>query len=238
MREELNKLIALQVSDLQIKGLEDKLAAGHKEMEDRLSALEEKRAETKKLLARIESNEQERKDLEAGIEENQAHIKDRQSKLMTIQTNREYQSLLKEIEDTKAAVKEKEEKIVPLMEVDEETQKRLEELKNLIEAEEKLLKEEEVKVENLATDVNKKKTTIKKKRNKQAKDIPTSLKNRYNQLRDHRNGVAIVGVTNSVCQGCFMNIPPQQYNDVMRGEQLIACPTCQRIMYHQAEGEE
>lgn len=237
MQEELNKLIALQASDLQIKELEEKLAAGQEEIEKRMAAIEQKNAEIEELLSKIEESEKERKELEAGIEDNHAHIKDRQSKLMTIQTNREYQSLLKEIEDTKAAAKEQEEKIVRLMEIDEDIKNRLAELRNQTETEENLLKEEKEKVEKLAQDVNKKKSAIEKKRDKQAKDIPDSLKNRYNQLRDQRNGVAIVGVSNSVCQGCFMNIPPQRYNEVMKGEQLIACPTCQRIMYHQAEGE-
>ncbi|MFO7760488.1 MAG: zinc ribbon domain-containing protein [Thermodesulfobacteriota bacterium] len=237
MQEELKKLIALQASDLQIKALEDELAAGQKEIENRIEAIEEKKAEIEELSARIEDNKKERKELETGIEDNQAHIKNRQSRLMTIQTNREYQSLLKEIEETKTRIKEQEEKIVNLMELDEDIQKRLVELKNLTETGENLLKEEKEKVEKLSVNVNKKKTTIEKKRDKQAKDIPANLKSRYNQLRSNRNGVAIVGVTNSVCQGCFMNIPPQQYNEVLRGEQLIACPSCQRIMYHQSEEE-
>ena len=46
---------------------------------------------------------------------------------------------------------------------------------------------------------------------------------------------AIVPVINGVCQGCFMSIPPQQFNDILRGDKLLNCPTCQRILYHQPE---
>jgi hypothetical protein len=32
-----------------------------------------------------------------------------------------------------------------------------------------------------------------------------------------------------------MSIPPQQFNDIMKGDRMFNCPTCQRILYHQPE---
>jgi predicted nucleic acid-binding Zn-ribbon protein len=32
-----------------------------------------------------------------------------------------------------------------------------------------------------------------------------------------------------------MNIPPQRYNQLLKGDQLFDCPTCQRIIYHRPE---
>ena len=56
---------------------------------------------------------------------------------------------------------------------------------------------------------------------------------KYDTLRQHRNGLGVVNVLGGVCQGCFMAIPPQQYNLLLRGDQHFDCPTCQRIMYHE-----
>jgi hypothetical protein len=35
-----------------------------------------------------------------------------------------------------------------------------------------------------------------------------------------------------------MNIPPQLYNDLMKEDKLISCPTCHRIMFHETETAE
>ena len=71
-----------------------------------------------------------------------------------------------------------------------------------------------------------------------ATKINTPVLRKYDMLRERRNGKAIVPVTKGVCQGCFMSIPPQQFNDILRGDKMLNCPTCQRILYHQPEKSE
>lgn len=235
MKTELIHLIELQSIDLNIKKMDDQLNAGNADIEKRQLAIASKREEISTCTARIEDNEARRRELEAEVEDEAVRVKDRQTKLMNVQTNREYQSLLKEIEDSKRSCKNKEEETMHLMEQAETLQKKIEELTNLAEAEEALLAEEQKKIAALEASIQAKKNKVEKSRATQAKKIPASMKNRYEQLRDRRNGIAIVGVTNGVCQGCFMNIPPQQYNEVLRGDDLISCPTCQRMMYFQAE---
>ena len=57
-------------------------------------------------------------------------------------------------------------------------------------------------------------------------------------LRTRRNGKAVVGVVNGICQGCFMSIPPQHFNDILKGDRMLNCPTCQRILFHKPESNE
>jgi predicted nucleic acid-binding Zn-ribbon protein len=35
-----------------------------------------------------------------------------------------------------------------------------------------------------------------------------------------------------------MAIPPQQFNEIRKGERLHLCPTCQRILYYREEEQE
>ena len=237
MKTELTHLIELQLIDLTIKKMDDELNAGNLDIERRNAEINAKKDEIASCTARIEENGVRRREIDADIEDEATRIKDRQTKLMNVQTNREYQSLLKEIEDSKTSTKDKEEESMHLMEQEENLQKKIAELTNLVEAEEKLLAEEKEKISALSAEIEAKKVKVEKSRTTQAKKISGPMKNRYEQLRDRRNGIAIVGVTNGVCQGCYMNIPPQQYNEVLRGEDLISCPTCQRMMYFQAEAE-
>ena len=71
-----------------------------------------------------------------------------------------------------------------------------------------------------------------------AKGIDASVLRKYDMLRTRRNGKAVVGVIKGVCQGCFMSIPPQHFNNILKGDKMLDCPTCQRILFHNPESTE
>jgi hypothetical protein len=68
--------------------------------------------------------------------------------------------------------------------------------------------------------------------------LPAPLLKRYEFILTRRNGSAISEVRAGVCQGCHLNILPQQYIDLQKGEEIIQCPHCQRILYWLGEEEE
>jgi predicted nucleic acid-binding Zn-ribbon protein len=189
------------------------------------------------LKEKIEAAETQRRELEAELADELSRIKERQSKMMQVQTNREYQSLLKEIEDGKKSIKDKEEEIVRVMETAEANAKILAEQENLIKEDKKALAEESTEVKKHAGEIERKKAKIVTKRESMAKNIKPSTLRKYDMLRTRRNGKAVVGVVNGICQGCFMSIPPQQFNDILKGDRILNCPTCQRILFHQAESD-
>lgn len=235
MKEDIRQLTELQVIDLQIASLDQEIGAGQADLDKRKSDLEERQAAIAELKKKIAEADARRRALEAEHADELTRIKERQSKMMQVQTNREYQSLLKEIEDGKKGNKEKEEEIVKVLEQIDSYEKIIKEESGLCDAEAKSLAKESAKIESLAADINKKKAGIVKKRDGMAKVFSPVLLSKYNKLRERRNGKAVVGVKKGVCQGCFMNIPPQQYNEILRGDRMLFCPTCQRILYHQPE---
>lgn len=237
MNEEIRQLTELQLIDLQIAKLDEEIDAGNAEIEALRKALEERKGSILKLQEKIEAAEVRRRELEAEHANELSRIKDRQSKMMQVQTNREYQSLLKEIEDGKKANKAKEDEIIQLMEKMEALKTSIEEQTELCKEEENLLATEAKKVDGQAADLNEQKAQIEKERVDKIEQFSPNLLKKYNMLRERRNGRAVVGVINGVCQGCFMNIPPQQYNDLLRGDKMLFCPTCQRIIYHQPQPE-
>ena len=162
-----------------------------------------------------------------------ALVKERQSKMMQVQTSREQTALLKEIEDAKKSAKENEEKIVTIMEKVENLTTEVTEEKNVLKTEKNLVAEETEKVRGTIEQINKGKKTKLNKRDKQAQNLDKSVIRKYDILRERRNGLAIVNVLKGVCQGCFMNLPPQQYNTLLRGDKILDCPSCQRMIYHQ-----
>jgi uncharacterized protein len=67
-----------------------------------------------------------------------------------------------------------------------------------------------------------------------AAEIAADLMSRYELILSRRGGTAVVEVTGGICQGCYMNIPPQLWNELIRSEKVNLCPSCQRIVYYKA----
>ncbi|MBT3182776.1 MAG: hypothetical protein HN337_09775, partial [Deltaproteobacteria bacterium] len=42
---------------------------------------------------------------------------------------------------------------------------------------------------------------------------------------------ALSTVENGACHGCSTRIPPQLLNEMLRGEELKHCPSCQRLLF-------
>jgi predicted nucleic acid-binding Zn-ribbon protein len=237
LNEEIRQLTELQVIDLEIAKLDAEINAEKETFAKRQKAFAERQSTIEELQARIADADAKRRELEAELADELSRIKERQSKMMQVQTNREYQSLLKEIEDGKKSVKESEEEIVRIMESSEANAKIMAEQANQTDEEEKALAGENKKVMKHAEEIEGKKAKIIAKRDSMAKNIKAATLRKYDMLRTRRNGKAVVGVVNGICQGCFMSIPPQHFNDILKGDRMLNCPTCQRILFYNPEKE-
>lgn len=53
-----------------------------------------------------------------------------------------------------------------------------------------------------------------------------------------RNRKGIVAVRGNVCDGCHMILPAQFANEVHRGEKILFCPYCSRILFYEETSDE
>ena len=238
MNEDIKQLTELQVIDLEISMFDAAINAEQEALAKSEEAFNERQASIIELKEKIEAAEAQRRELEAELSDETSRIKERQFKMMQVQTNREYQSLLKEIEDGKKNMKEKEEAIVSIMETSEANSKIMAEQEDLTSEEQEALEEESAKAKKQSAKIERKKKKFVKQRKAMIKGIDASVLRRYDMLRTRRNGKAVVGVINGVCQGCFMSIPPQHFNNILKGDRMLDCPTCQRILFHNPESTE
>lgn len=237
MNEHIEQLVVLQEIDSEIDKIDGEIQAVQEELDARIRAMVDKEKNITLLEATIAKQQNENKMLEIEMEEKMNHVRERQAKMMQVQTDREHTALFKEIEDAKKAAKENEEKIVAILEEIESLTATVTEEKNLLKGEKQLVSEETEKVRLAIEEINKAKKIKTDKRDKQAAEVNPALLKKYETLRQRRNGVAIVNVLDGVCQGCYMAIPPQRYNMLLKGDQMFDCPTCQRIMYHEPPAE-
>ncbi|KAF0189302.1 MAG: Zn-ribbon [Desulfobulbaceae bacterium] len=232
MNEVISQLIALQKIDLQLDTIDNEIKQKQAALDKLAAMLVQREADIDQLNEQINALEQERRILDLELTEELAHVKSRQSKMMQVQTGREQTAILKEIEDGKQGIKEKEEKIVIIMEEVELLTSQIARQKELVQEESKNLTAETGNTKETIESIIKNKEGQDQNRHQQASQVEAKLLSKYNILRERRNGLAVANVLAGVCQGCFMSIPPQQYNILLRGDRHLECPVCQRIIYH------
>ncbi len=238
MNEILTQLVDLQTIDLEIDKIDSSIKVEQDGLDKRIFALAEREKLINELQEKITSQQQESRTLEAEMSDKMAHVRERQSKMMQVQTGREQTALLKEIEDAKKSAKDNEDKIVAIMESIETLTAQIDEEKNMLKGEKKLVAEETEKVRSTIESINKGKKEKDKVRATQASAIKGSLLKKYDTLRTRRNGLAVINVVDGVCQGCYMALPPQKFNMLLKGDQIFDCPTCQRLIYYTPPVEE
>ncbi|MEY2786977.1 MAG: hypothetical protein RLZZ34_120, partial [Verrucomicrobiota bacterium] len=62
-----------------------------------------------------------------------------------------------------------------------------------------------------------------------------SVISRYDRLLKTKGDTLIVGVGGGVCGGCHMKLPTQSIVSAKGQSELVACPSCSRILYFTAD---
>jgi len=164
-------------------------------------------------------------------------IKKSRGRLMEIKSNIEYKAMLKEIAFKEDQRDHCETRMLELMEHLEERKRLLEEAETLIQERQAILARRAAEVATAVKSLEQRLTGLEEQRKKLRKGVPAPLLKRYEFIRQRRNGTAIAPVQDGVCFGCHMNILPQQFIDLQKGEEILQCPHCQRILYWAEEEE-
>ncbi|RPJ15632.1 MAG: hypothetical protein EHM30_08345 [Desulfobacteraceae bacterium] len=154
-----------------------------------------------------------------------------QEKLSAVKNNKEYQSILKEIDDIKAKSSGIEEEMINGLDVIESAEKEVARLKReFLSAEERIIGEKKILIDETEQDKKTLAELVEKWENT-AKNISPELMQKFNTVKGLTRGTGIAPVLDSICLGCNMNIPPQMYNELQRFDSIKFCPHCQRIIY-------
>lgn len=237
MKEEIFKLIKLQAIDSEIAGFDKAIAKHQAVIAGREQSIAEKQETITACRAKIDLLNQKQRETKAEHDEAGARVKDRQNKMMQVQTSREHQALLKEIEENKKTAKESEDRILQFIEQVEQLEQEVTTLENLCSGEQQLLTEETENVAKEIQRIEQSKKNVVSQRDVEAAELDGPYLKRYTMLLNKRDGLAVVPINGSVCQGCYMTLPPQQVNEVRKADKLIVCPTCQRILYYRETEE-
>ena len=232
MKLELEKLIDLQKTDTNIRRLKQIISTADAKRAEIEQEFDQHASSIREIQSRGETLKGERADLEKQIAENKTYLERAERNLKHAQNQKEYETAMRETDALQKQIAAFENQIVEKMTASEEVDKELESRADEINSHD--AKREEA-ISAFDKDVNAAKTELESetaKRDEVFKTLPANLAAVYNRLAQRsRDGIAVAEVVNGSCSACFMSLRPQMALEVKRGDQIVTCESCTRILY-------
>lgn len=231
LKSQIIGLVKLQELDSEIYALKNEKEA--KPLE--IKAIEESFEAKKQSLASLEKEslelQKQRKEKELELATNAEAVKKLQSQLYSLKTNKEFQTMLQQIADTKADGSLIEEKILISFEDSDKIKAKVDQENLKLKTEEKVFLEEKKKVELRIKEIDERLSQLQSQRKQVTPGIDPKMLAEYERILSSRDGLAIVTVVDNSCGGCHMLVPPQVINLIKMYEHIVTCEVCNRIFY-------
>ena len=230
MDERLKSLLMIQSIDTQFDNIRREKEDTPKEIERLGEGLDFLKNAMEQDLSTLEELKIERRKAERELEEIDLKLKKSRLRLNEVKTNREYQAVLKEIEELKELAFQREEAVIKWMEEIETQEKECADNTARWDESQEEYKSKEKQFSQRMRELDREVESLNEKRARLSPDMDEDLLRRYNGLRMHLKGRVVVPVIDGVCQECHLGIPPQQCNELIKGDSLQSCPHCSRII--------
>jgi uncharacterized protein len=231
LRAQIEILASLQTVDREIKEQTDIKQGLLGDLQSKEKEIQAKSREIDSLTAALSEMEKLRAAKDRVFQDEGKKAMDKRMRMNRIKNVKELQALQREIDLMRQANGDLEEELIKIMQ-------QMDGIKAQIQAKEAemaALREEWQKQQqtlgNQITGIDRAVTEAANRRQSIAAQITGDLISRYELIFSRRGGTAVVEVSGGICQGCFMNIPPQLSNEIVRSDKVHLCPSCQRILY-------
>ena len=237
MLPDVKNLIELQNADREISRLKDEIAA----LPKRVAAIEQKLAGTKAILEKaktaVKSDEAARRKYETSIQDLQQRISKYRDQSLEVKTNEQYKALLHEIQFAEQEIRINEDKILELMVNAEARDKEVRAAEAELKAEAAEIEKEKAEARQRTAEDEQQLAEWNAKRDAARASVNPDLLRQYDRVAKYR-GSGLSEVRDHKCMACQVMLRPQTYNEVRAATQVVACDSCQRILYHDSSQDQ
>ena len=155
-----------------------------------------------------------------------------------IKTQREYEALDKEIKDATEKEQQLRKEILKEEKEQDEIAHTIEREESMIQQQEEELEIEQKKIQDESEEKKKALKDLRVEEEKITPDLDGEILFKFERIIKSKAGIGIVPVKSAVCTGCHMRLPAQFENDVRKGEEILFCPYCSRILFFEEAHED
>lgn len=230
LKTQIANLAKLQMVDTEIYTLKREKEMIPQEIKLLEAAFEEKKSSLAQAEKVSLDLQKQKKDKEGELAQKEEATKKLQGQLYQLKTNKEYQTMLQQIADSKADGSVIEDKILELMDKFDQSKADIDKEKQKLQQEEKVFNEQKKKVDERLKVIDGRLSQLDAQRNQAASNVAKEILSEYDRILKNRDGLAIVTVKGDSCQGCNMSVPPQVINLIKMYDRIITCEICNRIL--------
>ncbi len=239
MKDELAKLIQLQKTDSNIRRLRSNIETAGQRRAEIEREFEQHAFSIREIQNKRDSLAAEREELEKKIADHKNYLERADRNLKHAQNQREYETAMREMDALQKQITAAEtqiiEKMAALEEVEKELEDRAEEINTIDSKRAAALGEFDAQLNAEITEFDSELGA----RESVFKTLPPQLASVYDRLAQRsRDGIAVAEVTNGSCSACFMSLRPQIQVEVKKGQQIITCESCTRILFIPSKPEQ
>jgi uncharacterized protein len=235
LNSELSHLILLQDVDVDIKRLTEEIESLPARSEELERQFAESFREYLGAKQELDDAQAAKRRLESELEQEQQKHQKFKNDLMKATNEREYTTAVREIDVARKAISALETEVLKLMERVEKLEAhvaaRAPEMESRRVEIDRQLKEWRASVEESQRRLD----VLKAERATKMKALGTEARATYERLSRMRSGFALAEARDYKCMACRMTIRPQVFSDIRRGNSIITCESCGRILYFKRE---
>ncbi|HDX3781726.1 TPA: zinc ribbon domain-containing protein [Campylobacter coli] len=237
MNKYLEQLVLLSKIDQEIDSFEPKMESISKTLKDAENKIAKFNVELNNLENEIQDVENQKVQNNAHISEFSAKIKELSKKSGAVKTEKEANALKIEEDIAKEQLDAANDEIVRLDKILENKELFKKELLEERAKEEQNLDEIRVSISSQMDGLEKERMNVYTKKTKLVAGMNQKVLSFYEKIRKWAKNTAVVPVKKQACYGCFMKIYDKTYLSVIKGEEIITCPHCGRILYKEQEDQ-
>lgn len=235
MNKYLEQLVSLSKIDQEIDSFEPKIESINKNLKEVENKID-------KINIQLNNYDDEIKDIQNQKSQNNTHIlefsakiKEFSKKSAMVKTEKEANALKIEEDIAKEQLDAANDEIIRLDKILENKESYKKEL--FIEKEdlEKQLEQIKLEVQEQMKVLEKDRMNVYDKKTKLVEEMNQKVLGFYEKIRKWAKNTAVVPVKKQACYGCFMRIYDKTYLSIIKGEEIVTCPHCGRILYKESQ---
>ena len=231
MNSDVHKLIDLQEVDSRIAALRAEIAALPKEVAQIEAKLAGSKARVEAAQSGIKADETARRKHESDIKDEQEKISKYRDQSLKVKTNQEYRALLSEIQHAEAEISKLEDKVLEIMVAADSRKDGLKQAEATLKAATAENDKEKEHARQQTAEDEKQLAELAAQRKELRSGISDDALRHYDRVLKLRGSALAAVHDDQMCSVCRVILRPQVYQNVMKGEEMVYCDSCQRILY-------
>ncbi len=235
MNKYLQQLVELSDLDKQIDGFIPRIQDIEKAYKNIEEECETRTVNIERLDDEVNDLKSQKSGTNAHIAEFSAKIKDVAKKSSSAKSEKEIKALSLEEDIAKEQLEAANEEIARLEKLIDSKNSQKDELGAKKAELEENLKNIKSKTSSELENIGKEREEVYAKKDKLIATMNQKILAFYEKIRKWAHNTAVVPVKKQACYGCFMQINDKTFSAVVKGEDIVTCPHCGRILYKQEQ---